>query len=785
MTHQDKSSDSLLDNLNTPDLPFLDPNSMDAADTVQFDLWTHGTDVLQDTAISAVDDSTHEQRPDANFSRLSTPWWDATQPSDQFSNSTPYPAGDTIGNLPIVAVNYDPFFGHEDASNLPTLSGFVSPRQASIPFPSTLPSAFSPPSQHLLLDVANGLDEPDLSNFFDGDIPNALSALGDPSSKTSLAILDSAPTAVSTLPNPRNLSMMHTLDQPEMSVMIPEINERQHRPILPKPPLAAEPAPLSRAQPTPAHQRPSAPMSTSPLRPTDVVPHQPGITGIKRKRSLIERKKANQLIPSSMLGEFPASSMDSRTSVREQSPKGRVAKRTRAKKGSRRCLRCHVQRLKCDGESPCVNCWKLASASQLTNFRPQCIDSDIRQLNFLGSTFQHLAILSDTPSHPGSDFSNISEAEYFGLSEPFWRAINMLIAMVLDSPIEAGYGRMLAEVFISFNTSKPGQKVSSEADQSMLWHPRNPTQHYQTLSHHPLVQQWSHTPISLIILIFQHDNMATLTGLPRSSLCWFSAACFGSFFHRLWKILKTLRPNDATKSDRDKLLPLLRFLRDIVDWNRHIGLFWQAIYLKIYDQEVSYFATPSGNYDPQIQVKKLLLRAVEVFEQAVMPDPIFACLLERLEQIRRHLDQYILCWLKRLDPENVFQEGGHFYDYYFMAQSLKHLVLINDNDIPSGPGAKQPQGHYDGLCQSISRICIYEPYMSVLKRYLDLTDTDSGSDAFMPGSPAGGSVDKAEAVADQFFEAVLADSQTRDLRADSKLKLDVIEWVKSHDLFWS
>lgn len=139
------------------------------------------------------------------------------------------------------------------------------------------------------------------------------------------------------------------------------------------------------------------------------------------------------------------------------------------------------------------------------------------------------------------------QTEWSELIKSLSEAISTLTAMVLDSPVEARYGRMLAELFTPFNTSKPRKKDYSKADQSMFWYPRKPIQHYQTLCRHPKVKGWDYTLIPFFTLIFQQDNMAKLTGIPRGTIYKYSAVRFIVLFDEIGKLLKVLRPKTLQK----------------------------------------------------------------------------------------------------------------------------------------------------------------------------------------------------------------------------------------------
>lgn len=79
----------------------------------------------------------------------------------------------------------------------------------------------------------------------------------------------------------------------------------------------------------------------------------------------------------------------------------------------------------------------------------------------------------------------------------------------------------------------------------------------------------------------------------------------------------------------------------------------------------------------------MLPGAAEVFEHRVILHPKYTRLFEEFEQTKRHLIEYSRYWLERLDPENVFQKGAYSFHVDFLAQSLNHLVLIDDNDVSS------------------------------------------------------------------------------------------------------
>ncbi|KAF8850826.1 hypothetical protein BDZ45DRAFT_769138 [Acephala macrosclerotiorum] len=111
----------------------LDSSSLDTDDTIQFDLWTHCTDDLQDAIISTIDNPINEQRPEFDPSGLSTTQWDTAQPSEQFSNSETFnSAGHNMEYLPISAAHCDPFSEYEIASDLPAQSGLLYPSQAGL-----------------------------------------------------------------------------------------------------------------------------------------------------------------------------------------------------------------------------------------------------------------------------------------------------------------------------------------------------------------------------------------------------------------------------------------------------------------------------------------------------------------------------------------------------------------------------------------------------------------------------------------------------------------------------
>jgi len=334
---------------NTPDPPTLGLDFMDAGDATQLELWTHGVDNSQNISTSAVDGSLPEDFSDIDFLELSASLWNIPHPASPLPSSETFNStSHNIDPLLFIGTSYDPFCGAEIDAGSPTQSGPLSPKQDLVQIRSSLTSSPPPLSHPGFQDLATTeISDSDPWRFLDGGTSSALAPAGDPTSHPSPVALSTPISRAPLLDSQSSSTPVHrgqSLDQPDLPDFVSNGYGRQHRAILPKLLLAAEPIPASRR-----HQLIKEKQPASELRPFS--PHLPvGVRNqtitpeLKRKRSLTEQMIADNLLPCSLFQTFPASSMSAKSQIEKESSTGPTMKRKRAKKGKRRCLRCRVQK---------------------------------------------------------------------------------------------------------------------------------------------------------------------------------------------------------------------------------------------------------------------------------------------------------------------------------------------------------------------------------------------------------------------------------------------------------
>ncbi|PMD31343.1 hypothetical protein L207DRAFT_572994 [Hyaloscypha variabilis F] len=700
---------------NTLDPSTLGLDFMDAGDATQLDFWTHGVDNSQNMSTSAVDGSLPEDLSDIDFLELSASLWNVPHPASPLPSSETFNlTSHNIDPLPFIGTSYDPFCGAEIDTGSPAQSGPLSPKQDLVQIRSNLTS--SPPSlSHLgFLDLTTTeISDSDPWRFLDGSTSSAL-APADPTSHPSPVALSTPISRAPPLDSQSYSTPVHggqPLEQSDSPDFVSNDYGRQHREILPKPLLAAEPMPASKR-----HQLIKEKQPALELRPFS--PHLPvrarnqtSTPELKRKRSLTEQMIANNLLPCSLFQAFPASSMSAESQMGKKSSTGPTMKRKRAKKGERRCLRCRVQKEECDGKSPCGACQAVWSRKQLKTIHwTKCINQDIRELNIFAWAFECIPGLFN----PGKIPKVVTAKSNKSLLE----ACDTVIAMVLGSPLEAGIGRVMAESIAVQLFSDPPQALTRKPYYSKLWHPRKAPDEYRRACYPAL---------RFVTLILQQDTIASLMGVPRTFIYRSCAEFYATLFANLWQELKKLRPKDASRAvNRELLASWLSLLRSTASWVIWHGLIWQAAFLEGYEMISRFFQkTDPANYEVYTPHHHLDM-AIENAQYTlidILRMPVTQELFNKFEQAREHLQRYCNYWLDQLAPEMVSPPTFNLF-----LEVLETLTLDNMVSLPLDFGAytKPEAERFNGICQSLGRIgLVYRNPFGYAPFLREILQTDS------------------------------------------------------------
>lgn len=403
------------------------------------------------------------------------------------------------------------------------------------------------------------------------------------------------------------------------------------------------------------------------------------------------------------------------------------------------------------------------------------------------------------------EFLHVLPRELGGLDPPFTefdaqREFNsieaasiLLIDMVLDSPLEAGTGRVLAETVLGTYTSKPPQNLSSITYHSMLWHPRRPSKEYISFPRSPEVDWWKAAEKQLLTMLYQQDQLISITGLGEGCVHRWSQIFCVAFFSLVQKLLKKLRSRDTKRRDRNFLVPLLIIVAKVSTKATFIGKWWLTIFLDVHQQLLTNLEI-RRKVNKQVLLDIMISLAFKIFTKMLAKSQ-FVSILNWCTQAQTHLNIYCNYWLKKLtlenDPPDAFNDLAGFHIF---ADHLKRLTLDNFAGLESSSRSLVEHGrHFGHVCQSISRIGFFcEGDMSIFHdllsgdtkiRYEDFPENASISDAILPGNPMKG-LDRAELVAKQFFDVLTKDSRFKTRTLSRKEKLDITERLKSYEIWF-
>jgi len=311
----------------------------------------------------------------------------------------------------------------------------------------------------------------------------------------------------------------------------------------------------------------------------------------------------------------------------------------------------------------------------------------------------------------------------------------MLIDMVRDSPVEAGFSSFIAEQLSSIHQSNISQKLSSKSYFSKIWHPRKRTDEYRRI-YHPKIFKRNNPIVRLMVLLLQQDNIASLAGLSREEVNLFSAYIFKAVFAGIQQQLK-FRGKDATGNDRVGVLVELFILRELLDWDLCTGLLWQKIFLNIEESTSAkqHPIPPSINSDHQVHLVDVLKFTSFAFIE-IHKMPVIQKFFQTLGEVSRHLRLYCDYWLRQLKFETLQQSSFYEYILKYFSHPLKYLALdhvpnLRNMDSGGDAPAEQQIRLFSGISQSLARLrFIYkqEEFLSLLKEVLQRTPSERYQD---------------------------------------------------------
>ena len=272
----------------------------------------------------------------------------------------------------------------------------------------------------------------------------------------------------------------------------------------------------------------------------------------------------------------------------------------------------------------------------------------------------------------------------------------MLIAMVLDSPVEVGIAPLLMrQMTYLLAGDLEGLKITSlRFTRFAPWQPRKEIQEYLLISRHPtimsLLKSVKGPALILLVLVMQQDNLSSLTKLPRTLIQDITSTWCTVTFDILREQLRQFRRKDANRMERDTVYPILEALVEAAGFYPEIlaPIAEQACFFCLYDNLAASDSVP----DPTAHIKTSLLKHQKMISH----------IRQEIPDVKKHLDVYCSYWLKQMNPHRATTDSL----LRIFASAVAHLNLANVIDISPDCGIRleQQDGHVNGAWEKVSRL---------------------------------------------------------------------------------